>query len=168
MIKRYSFVAVIVIVVFVVYFFFIRRRDDEKQVIADRIKVASWYDYLKKVSKDYNIPFRRIASIVAVESGGVSGLRGSSGEYGLMQITPIAHEDVKNQWGQNSMLPQGYPDFTLGLNDGYNILVGTAYLAILKERNNGNLDQATKRYNGINESMTTQYLQKVKEFEKYF
>lgn len=161
---KYALAAAIVAVV--VYLYFRNRSSNEgRAAVAERIKSASWYPRLVRVAADYNVPRQRVASIVAVESGGNPEAKGAAGEIGLMQLLTPAIEDVYNQWGQSYAVKvaTGANFFDPELN----VTLGTAYLAILKERNGGNIDTATKRYNGRG-ILTESYLSNVKAFEPFF
>lgn len=141
------------------------RTDEERKVIADKVKKSSWYGTLVRVAVDYNIPPKRIAAIVAVESAGNPNALGTSGEQGLMQLMTPAVKDVYSQWKQS---------YTVALVTGLNLFdpktnltIGTCYLAILKNRT-GSLDQATQDYNDGSLDRGYAYLNEVLSFEKFF
>lgn len=160
---KYAAAAVIVAAV---WYYMTRRRDDDaaKAAVAQKIKSASYYPRIVRMAADYNLPRERVAAIVAVESAGNPDAKGSAGEIGLMQLLTPAIQDVYEQWGQSYELK-----LLTGINfydPELNIALGTAYLAILKNRH-GDIDTATKRYNGRG-AVTENYLDNVKSFEPYF
>lgn len=141
------------------------RTDEEKKKIADKVKGASWYGTLVRVAVDYDIPPKRIAAIVAVESAGNPAALGAAGEKGLMQLMTPAVKDVYSQWGQSY-----YVALATGLNlfdPKTNLTIGTCYLAILKNRTRS-LDQATQDYNDGSLERGKAYLNEVLSFEKFF
>lgn len=158
------------IIIIVILFFLFRKKaeenDEAKRQLAAKIKGQPWYKTIIQEANNYNLPPKRVASIVAVESGGNVFSRGAAGEYGLMQIMPIAHQEVKDHWKRLVTFSWNRNDETL-LNPEYNILVGTAYLAILKERFSKDLDKATEAYNDGG-GYGSDYLDKVKAYEPYF
>lgn len=140
--------------------------DEQRKKIADKIKAKEWYGNLVRVSADYNIPAKRISAMVAVESQGNENAIGKAGEKGLMQLMTPAVKDVYEHWGKSYSVA-----IATGLNlldAKTNLLIGTCYLAILKKRLNGNLDQATQDYNDGKAELGSAYLNEVKEFENYF
>ena len=158
-----------IIFIVVLYFFFRKKteeNDEAKKQMAAKIKGQPWYKTIVQEANNYNLPPARVAAIVAVESGGNVMARGAAGEYGLMQIMPVAHKEVKEHWKRLVFWQYDRNDETL-LNADYNILVGTAYLAILKERFARDLDKATEAYNDGG-GYGTDYLDKVKAYEPYF
>lgn len=159
--------AVAAVIAAAVWYYLSRRRTDDayKSAIAQKIKSAAWYSRIVRMAADYNLPRERVAAIIAVESAGNPDAKGRSGEVGLMQLLSPAIQDVYEQWGQSYELKllSGVNFFEPELN----IALGTAYLAILKNRNGGDVDTATKRYNGRG-SVTDSYLSDVKSFEPYF
>jgi soluble lytic murein transglycosylase-like protein len=148
----------------VIILFFITRGNGNAEAIANRIKQKSWYPRLLQIAASYNVPHAVIAAIVAVESGGNEKAVGTKNDYGLMQVTPIAHKEVQNSW--SSGLAYLHKDQELIDDPNYNLLVGTAYLAILKQRY-GNLDKAIEAYNDGG-GYGSDYTNKVKVFIPLF
>lgn len=167
--KKGDWIYVVVIFAIVLGWFFLYRKttltdlsDEQRKAIAQTVKGKKWFPFLLKTANDYNLPGKRIASIVCVESQGNENAVGTSGERGLMQLMEQAVKDVYDQWGSSYFMATMTG---LSLFDAEkNISIGTTYLGILKMRT-GNLDEATKQYNGRHDD---KYLNEVKSYEKYF
>lgn len=164
------------IILAIIIFLIVRRTaDDSKAKLAATIKGEAWFPFLQETALKAGINWKVIAAIVAVESAGDTQARGTSGEYGLMQIMSSTHRFVNDKWDENSLLsdffgvPVGYlhKDKEL-LDPEYNLTVGIWYFQYLYNSNNKNYDKAIQLYNGSNELMTKIYLEKVKIFEQYF
>lgn len=129
--------------------------------------ITNYKNYVSQASLMFNIPAKRIYSIIYVESRGNPFAKGSSGEIGLMQITEGALKDTNKAYHLNYTMNDLY-------NSKNNIVLGTAYLSLLKEWLNGDLDKATQAYNvgysnvKKNSLSGTKYLEKIKNAEKYF
>lgn len=88
--------------------------------------VVEWETYARQAAQNYQIPHEIIMAQIWQESTGNPEARGSNGEYGLMQLKPIAIEDLRRN---------GYGNF-----DGWqrvpsvNIQAGTAYLDLQRKR----------------------------------
>jgi soluble lytic murein transglycosylase-like protein len=91
------------------------------------------------VSSVYGVPREKIYSHIYVESKGDETATGQVGERGLMQILPIALEDVKQYY----ILPYSFNDL---YDARANIEVGTAFLAVLKRRW-GSWEAASQAFN---------------------
>jgi len=132
--------------------------------VVEKIKSADYFPRIVRASADYGLDWRRVASIIAVESAGNVKAVGAAGEVGLMQLMPGAIQDVYRQWGSSYevALVTGANFFDPLLN----IQIGTTYLWILYDRLK-NLNDATMRYNGVGVN-TVLYLGKVLKYEKYF
>lgn len=113
-----------------------------------------------------DIPQKRIASIIFVESSGRSGITGDGGKsVGLMQIQQQALDTVNERYGYSFAMES--------LKDpGTNITVGTAYLDYLRNYLFHDLDTATQAYNvglysvQVNPKLGLGYLQKVLQAEQ--
>ena len=111
-----------------------------------------------------NIPAKRIVSIIAVESSGNHNARGTAGERGLMQVTIAAMIEVNNRYGYSFSFDEMF-------EAEKNILVGTTYLAWLRDRLFHDIDTATQAYNvglysvQVNPKLGLAYLQKVLNYE---
>lgn len=100
---------------------------------ADRINTA-----INKVGIDEGI----IHSIIAVESGYDSTATSGAGARGLMQLMPIAVEDVRN----NSICQ--VPEVINYYDIDVNIYLGGCYLSLLLSRYDYNIPLALSAYNG--------------------
>lgn len=155
---------------------------DQKKRIAQKVK-SLWWNLISYYAALYKVPAKRIAAIVAQESGGELNAKGSANDIGLMQITPIAIKDVDENLKLNKtildlQMKQGTSvlDFLFGdmfaktqinyFDSKVNLQYGTAFFSLLYDRT-GSIDEATRRYNGSGPA-TDAYLQSVKEFETYF
>lgn len=99
---------------------------------------AAPYDSaIRQAAKVNNIPPRLIRSIIKIESNWRANARGSSGEYGLMQIMPRTARGV------------GYRGNYKGLYNGRtNIKYGSVYLGRAYRKARGNICATAKYYNG--------------------
>jgi len=155
---------------------------DQRKRIAAKVK-ALWGKLIKYYAALYMLPEKRVAAIVAQESGGELNARGAAGEIGLMQLMPIAIKDVdqnlkldKTILDIQQLQGQGIFDFLFGdifsdskinyFDAKVNLQYGSAFLSLLNDRF-GSIDEATKRYNGTGAAADA-YLQSVKEYETYF
>ena len=84
------------------------------------------------------LPVDLVRAIVLAESGGHAAARSHKGAVGLMQITPITLKEVRRQ---DPGLPAG--DLT---DPAYNLRVGTAYVAYLLDRFDGDLTLTLAAY----------------------
>jgi len=101
-------------------------------------EIAQWYPALYKASSTTGIDYRLLASVVAQESGGDLQAIGSAGEIGLMQMKPIAQQDIY----ENNLTSR--KDVAA---DGWNqIQDGAAFLKLQLKRT-GNLYDALRAYN---------------------
>ena len=142
-----------------------------------------WASLIKYYAGLYKLPEKRVAAIIAQESGGNLNARGAAGEVGLMQLTAgaIAETDKRLNLKQTIIDTQvsksfSWTDFLFGnsyskyevnlFEAKTNIQYGCAYLSILLDQY-GNLDAATKRYNGTG-TAADDYLRSVKEYEAFY
>jgi len=102
--------------------------------------VRRWNDTVKKAATKFNLPPEIIMAVIWQESLGDPNATGSAGEKGLMQIKPIAAEDILKNGYQN------YPNWQT--NPKHNIMAGSAYLAL-------QLRRTGKMGNAIAETKTT-------------
>ncbi len=83
-------------------------------------------EYVKQYSEEYDIDENFIYAVIKTESGFDPDARSSVGAVGLMQLMPIAFEEVSNNIDDNKGLK--YSDM---YNPEYNIMYGTWYLDYL-------------------------------------
>ena len=108
--------------------------DSQQEVvsIAEVPADTSIYGIIKDASTKHDLDPKLIATIIYVESRGRAMAVSPRGAKGLMQLTPVVYKHY-------------------GVNDPFdmdeNIHVGTAYLASLLKRFNGNLEHALAAYN---------------------
>jgi soluble lytic murein transglycosylase-like protein len=164
-IRKAAIIAAAVVIFFLIIFYS-RKKEPDRAAVAKKIKAEPWYKTIIQESKNYNLPPQRVAAIVAVESGGNTAAKGAAGENGLMQIMPGAHKAVQDHWSRLVTFSWIHSDGEL-FKPEYNILVGTAYLAMLKGQFKNDLDKATEAYNDGG-GYGTDYLDKVKAYEPYF
>jgi soluble lytic murein transglycosylase-like protein len=107
-------------------------------------RVAAFNTQIQVASTRYNVPADIIASVIQQESSGRVDAVGAANEYGLMQLTEVAVQDVQEIQG----LPWQHPS---NLDASENILYGTAFLRIQMDRWEGRGDgrwyQALRAYN---------------------
>lgn len=82
---------------------------------------------IRQASSTYQVPEYLIRAIIMTESSGIKTAIGKIGERGLMQIMQIALIDVNNRY----KLGYNYEDM---YDPHKNIVTGTAYLRLLKDR----------------------------------
>jgi soluble lytic murein transglycosylase-like protein len=110
--------------------------DQEKQEREATVEVTGsepkYYQTIREASLKHAMDPKLIATIVYIESGGNHSAVSPRGAKGLMQLTPAVYRKY-------------------GVDDPFdaeqNIHVGTAYLAFLLEKFNGNLMHALAAYN---------------------
>lgn len=83
-------------------------------------------EYVKQYSEEYEIDENFIYAVIKTESGFDPDARSNVGAVGLMQLMPIAFEEVSNNIDDNKGLK--YSDM---YNPEYNIMYGTWYLDYL-------------------------------------
>ncbi len=105
----------------------------------------------------YSYP-KVVAAIIQIESNGNENAVGQSGELGLMQIMPIALQDVNENFGTNFQ----FEDLAVASN---NISVGILFLKLQLKRMK-NLNDSIRAYNagerGARLGRGYDYLEKVK------
>jgi hypothetical protein len=123
----------------------------EKLGSIDRWRVNKWWDrfsgnnalkipYLDAIdiaSKKYGVSTLLIYAVIAQESSGKPELRGSSGEYGLMQLMPGTAQMLGYTGDLNQLLT----------NPTLNIDLGTKYLKRQLDRYNRSIPDALAAYN---------------------
>ena len=127
--------------------------------------VSSTYkDLAVKYGTLYKVDPALIMAIIQQESGGNPVSIGLSGEIGLMQITPIALQDVMDKSGLS------YKQYQL-FDPDINIQVGSYFISYLVRYYDGSYFNALKAYNGgitgtkNNPSLSVKYAGEV--IEKY-
>jgi hypothetical protein len=102
-----------------------------------RLNLASpWEDKIQKWSAVAGVDSALVAAVLAQESGGDPGIGSGAGAKGLMQLMPIAVEDM----GED---PVSFDYF----DPDESLRVGTAYLAKMLKRFKGNEELALAAYN---------------------
>lgn len=100
-------------------------------------RVAQWDDPIRQYAELHGLDVALVRAVVLAESSGNPAAHSNADAKGLMQITPITHKDALQRFG---------------LADGdlfdplYNLKVGTAYLAYLLERFDGDRTLALAAY----------------------
>jgi soluble lytic murein transglycosylase-like protein len=124
--------------------------------------VARWKPQIMIAAEEARINPELLAAMVWTESSGDEFARGSAGEYGLMQIKPVAAEDVEKIAGKNIF---GWKNKPL-----QNIRAGAHYFRLKLNENAGNIRAALGSYNqgtagyrsgGIRKQRGDEYAQKV-------
>lgn len=128
---------------------------------------ATYNDLAEKYGKAYKVEPSLILAIIKKESGGNPIAIGTSKEIGLMQITPIALQEVIRISGLTFSNWQLFePDI--------NIQVGSYYISYLINYYNGNIFNALKAYNGgitgtkNNPTLSIEYANQVLKYQKEF
>jgi soluble lytic murein transglycosylase-like protein len=129
--------------------------------------LVEWVPIAQKYARQYDVPSDIVKAVIMVESAGDQYARGSAGEWGLMQLKPIAVRDVRENLDETVDIDNYQTD------PDENIKAGTAFLALQKKRA-GSWDEGIKAYNQgfqgkdifINRAST--YLKKVNEFRGIF
>lgn len=89
--------------------------------------VRHWDGLINQMAKKYDIDANVVAIVMTMESGGDAHAASEANAVGLMQITPIAAEDISKSRLQK-------PTTKFNLDDpATNIEFGTAYLAYLRD-----------------------------------
>lgn len=118
-------------------------------------------------TQHFNVERSKVFAIIATESTGNQSKVGTSGEVGLMQLTPGALSDFNRLYGT------AFDDEDIKLSS-INIKVGTGYYAWLVKQFGGNQNFAIKAYNaGIgtikrNPNADPEYLDKVLHWEEVY
>jgi len=101
-------------------------------------RVRRWIPLIVRYAKDNDLSPALVRRVIQAESGGDPSARSSRGAVGLMQITPIAEEEVlrRTDW------PPG--DLT---EPAYNLQIGTRYLRLMLQRFDGDTHLALAAYN---------------------
>lgn len=128
-------------------------------------EVVRYMPLFQDVAARVGIPADILAAVAWVESNGDMNAIGTSGEFGVMQLKPIAIKDVQIE---------GYGEF-----DGWrssapvNVMAGASFLALMHKRT-GNWPDAIRAYNQgqvgaiQNPDLAESYRQKVEERRKFF
>lgn len=136
-----------------------------KKKLLDKI-FEKYGNYIDKYSAMFGVPRSIIISVIATESSGFEGAKGSAGEIGLMQITPIALKQV-NQYFKKNFTSD---DLKVGEK---NIIIGTYMLSYLWHRFK-DWDLVIRAYNygegniKKNPSLAQNYFDKVKGYQEVF
>lgn len=96
--------------------------------------IAGWQSTAMQAAALYGLPWQIVLAQIWQESSGIPTKVGGAGEIGLMQLKPIAIQDLKEK---------GYGDFTgWAINPQVNVRAGAAYLHLQRQRSNGVLADA--------------------------
>lgn len=127
--------------------------------------VLQWETEVIAAAKEFDVPSTIAMAVLWTESVGNKNARGSSGEYGLMQLKEIAIRDLQLN---------GFGTFDGWRTDAaQNIRAGVAYLK-LQYRRTGDWFKAVKAYNQgyqgakDNPQLAQNYLDKVRNKEQFF
>lgn len=101
-----------------------------------------YHDFIDSAASITGIPYERILAHIIVESDGDPSAKGfdSAGSVGLMQITPIALQDVNESTHSTYTMQEMREPFQ-------NIVVGATLLSLYRNRLSGNLDLASQAFN---------------------
>ena len=108
------------------------RHDEDIEARLNRLAPTIW-----KYAQANSLPPEFVREVIRAESGGLEHAQSSKNAKGLMQLTPIAIEEVRRKKG----IPEGDP-----FDADYNIRVGTAYLRILMTQFDGDAWLALAAY----------------------
>ncbi|MEM1097535.1 MAG: lytic transglycosylase domain-containing protein [Planctomycetota bacterium] len=120
-----------------VFGFGLPRACDSGREAVRAYRVAQWEDPIREYAELHGLEPALVRAVVLAESSGNPNAHSHADAKGLMQITPITHEDAIQRFG---------------LADGdlfeplYNLKVGTAYLAYLLDRFGGDRTLALAAY----------------------
>lgn len=120
--------------------------------------ITRWDEYIYLVSSQTGVPKAIIAAIMEIESSGRKDVKGTSGEFGLMQIKC----DTARQVGFTGECKDLFVAYT-------NIFWGAKYLQWQWKRYNGNLSQVFSAYNaGTATDANPLYVRKVRSaYQRY-
>ena len=115
------------------YCFLHQRHQDEIDARLGRLAPILW-----KHAQANSLPPELLRAVVRAESGGDERAVSARGAKGLMQITPVALEEVRR------LQPLGEGDL---FDPDFNVRVGAAYLRMLVNRFDGDVYLAVAAYN---------------------
>lgn len=104
---------------------------------ARHYQVSHWHELIGEKAEQAGLDEMLVRAVVLAESSGNPQARSGAKAKGLMQITPITHEDAMQRFD----LPGG--DL---FDPDYNLTVGTRYLAYLLQRFDGDVTLALAAY----------------------
>lgn len=125
--KHRGTVFFIVLIIFAAFAFVLFKT--APSYLKKKIYPKKYSEYVEKYSEEYNIDENFIYAVIKTESGFDSDARSSVGAVGLMQLMPIAFEEVSNKIESDTEL--AYSDM---YNPEYNIMYGSWYLAYLYQQ----------------------------------
>lgn len=99
-------------------------------------RVTRWDEYILPVAQNTQVHPAVIAAVIEVESDGRPSIRGTAGEFGLMQLKCETARDMGFVWDCKRLYQ---PEL--------NILYGSKYLAYQTKRYGGNLRMVLSAYN---------------------
>lgn len=158
--------------------------------VSGRFETIAQLESVIAAAKSYNqdlasIPTSIVIGMIRVESSGNPNARGSSGEYGLMQIMPPTWTYVTSKFGYSSTPQYAYdvfegatsnmvlnsPDFNNPFEPVANVIVGMSYLKVMFD-NLQDWDAAIQAYNvglgGYRNGIRNEYVAKVRANEPYY
>ncbi len=100
-------------------------------------RVSQWYGLIDEKAEQAGVDPLLVRAVVLAESSGNPEAHSSAKAKGLMQITPITHEDAMQRFD--------LPDGDL-FDPDYNLTVGTRYLAYLLNRFDDDVTLALAAY----------------------
>ena len=123
-----KFIILILIILFIIVGF---------NIALKRLYKLNYKPIVEKYSKEFGIEKELIFSIIKNESNFDKDIISNKNAIGLMQILETTKKDVEKIWGLENL------DL---YNEEDNILVGTKYISILKQKYN-NIEFAIAAYN---------------------
>ncbi len=128
-----------------------RPKDTEVMSIDDKFESSNVDIIMNDLSKKYDLPFKFIKAVAKQESG-IEYRKGALDEEGIMQVRPIALEDVNKYYKEFKGNPITIEQLTKD-SGSYNIQrsieAGVAYLAMLKNKYKAkSLKEIATMYNG--------------------
>ena len=112
-------------------------RGMEEKVLTDRVVV--FHQAVEQQASTYQLPAALIYAVISVESSGLPLARSGADARGLMQVRPIAQQEVQR-------IDRTMPGGDL-FDPVYNVRIGTAYLAHMMKRFDRDIELALAAYN---------------------
>lgn len=114
--------------------------------VVERV-VIPYGGFVRAVAGDNDALAARLVAMIYIESRGINFLVGDAGEVGIMQVTSGALSDVVLS-NPSIGIPLPPIGLTFITDARTNIIVGSAYLALLTKQFGGNVHKALIAYNG--------------------
>jgi soluble lytic murein transglycosylase-like protein len=117
--------------------------------------VSEWRALVEGTARGIGYPFSPDVALATIwqESAGRPGATGSAGEHGLMQITRVALEDVKDNFPRTAGALPTAPSM---LDPSEQILAGMLYQKLQARRTDGSVFQTLRAYNEGPPPLTTE------------